>query len=278
MVKSIARCSIGCVVLFALNAHAQVLFDGALGLPATQGWFFFATGGSQSLVSGAAHLDTSSANAYQGGYTITAPTALDHTNGFTLAFTLQVLEEAHLSNDRAGFSVILLSNDKHGIELGFWSDKIFAQSDSPLFTHAEDTNYPAAGAFVDYALTLRRTSYVLQANGTAILSGPIRDYEAFSGFPNPYTVPNDIFFGDDTTSAGGAFALKKVVLVTAPALTAGENGRIAWTGVAGQTYTVLSSTNLADWIPAQTVTSATTSFAFTNTATASARFFRVSYP
>jgi hypothetical protein len=255
---------------------AQVFFDGTQGLPADQGWTYFVTGGTQTHLDDGVQLDTTSALAYQGGYFLAAPTALDRTNGFTLAFTAEMLGETHANNNRAGFSVILLANDKHGIELAFWTNTLFAQSDAPLFTHAEDVHYSAT-ARVDYALTLRGTNYVLQANGTPILTGPIRDYEAFSGFPNPYNSPNIIFFGDDTTSASGAFALKNILLVTAPTLTMDRNRQLTWTGVAGQTYTVLSSSNLVDWSAVQTVTSTTRQFLYTTDASSSP-FFRVSYP
>jgi hypothetical protein len=278
MINAISICFVTGAVLWASQSRAQVLFDGAFGLPATQGWSFMAAGGSQSLVGGAVQLDTSALNTYQAGYSISAPIALNHTNGFTLAFTAQVPAEAHANNNRAGFSVILLSDDKHGIELGFWTNTIFAQSDSPLFTHAEDTNFSTVAGFVNYALTLRATSYVLLANGTPILTGPIRDYEAFSGFPDPYSTPDFIFFGDDTTSAGGVLALKKVVLVPAPQLASEPNRQIIWTGVAGQAYSVLASSNLVNWSTVQTATSATTSFSYTNNSIAVARFFRVSYP
>lgn len=278
MFRSISPILVASLVWFHQQSHGQVLFDGALGLPATQGWSFFATGGSQTLVSGAAQLDLSAANSFQGGYSLTSPTTLNHTNGFTLAFTAQMLAETHANNNRAGFSVILLSDDKRGLELAFWTNTIFAQSDSPLFTHAEDVAFNTTNGFVNYALTLRATNYVLQANGVVILTGPIRDYTAFSGFPNPYSSPNFIFIGDDTTSAGGAVALKKVVLVTAPQIVANKNKQITWTGVAAQSYSVQVSSNLVNWTTAQVVSSASSSFVFTNTSTVSPQFFRVSYP
>jgi len=266
------------VVLLVGTVRAQVLFDGALGLPASQGWTFFATGGSQSLNNGAAQLDTSAANTYQGGYSLVAPTALHHTNSFTLEFTAQVLAEAHASANRAGFSVILLSDDKRGVELGFWTNTVFAQADLPLFIHAEDTSFSNSTGFVKYALTFRAADYVLRANGTPILAGPLRNYEAFVGFPDPYSTPNFMFLGDDTTSAGGVFALKKVVLITAPQLSLAGNRLITWTGVAGQSYTVFASSNLVSWDAVQAVTSATSSFSYTNSSSAAVQFFRVSYP
>ena len=278
MIKFLGRWLVIAATVCAERSFAQVLYDGALGLPASQGWTYFATGGTQISTNGGVLLDTTAANSYQGGYSLTAPVGLNRTNGFTLAFTSRMIAEAHANANRAGFSVILLAEDKHGIELAFWTNTIFAQSDSPLFTHAEETNFSTATAFVDYALTLRPTSYVLLANGAIILTGPIRDYEAFGGFPNVYVNPNFIFFGDDTTSAGGAFNLKKIILVTASKVSITRNRQISWSGVSNQNYTVLTSSNLANWIPAQTVTSATTNFSYTNNSSATSQFFRVSYP
>jgi len=189
-----------------------------------------------------------------------------------------MLSESHANANRAGFSIILLADDKRGIELAFWTNTIFAQADSPLFTHAEETNYPTMAAFVEFALTFHATNYVLSADGAPILAGPVRDYTAFSGFPNPYSTANFIFFGDDTTSAGGAVNLKKVVLVTAPTLFALPGQQIIWTGVANQTYTVLSSSNLVSWTPVESVTSATGNLVFTNRSSAPRLFFRVGYP
>jgi len=265
-------------LLLVDSVRAQVLFEGAQGLPVQQGWTFFATGGSQSLNNGAVQWDTSTVNSYQGGYSLTAPTALKRTNGFTLEFTLQLATETHANTNRAGFSLILLADDRSGVELGFWTNAIFAQTDSPLFTHGEDTNFSTSAGFVTYALTLRALDYVLRANGTPILSGPIRNYEAFTGFPDPYSTPNFMFFGDDTTSAGGVLALKRVVLVTPPQLSLLDGRLLSWTGVAGQSYTVLASSNLVTWEAMQSITSPSNQFSYTNNSSAAVQFFRVSYP
>ena len=262
--------------LLPIIGSAQVLFDGTNGLPAVQGWFYFATGGAQTLTNSAVLLDTSTNNSYRAGYSLTTD-RLNHTNGFTLLFTSQLIAEGHANNNRAGFSVIVLADDKRGIELAFWTNTIFAQSDSPLFTHAEDTNVLTT-AFVDYALTFHATNYVLTANGTDILSGPVRDYSAFSGFPDPYSSSNFLFFGDDTTSAGGVLLLKKVVLITAPQLVVLPDRLITWAGVSNQTYTVQSSSNLTTWAVEGSATSTNSQFMFTNTSAAPAGFFRVVYP
>jgi hypothetical protein len=259
------------------SSPAQIFYDGSLGLPSGQGWTYFALGGTQTLTNNGVLLDTSAANNIQAGYSLTVPGLFNRTNGFTLLFTSQMISDSHASANRAGFSVILLADDKRGIELGFWTNNIFAQSDSPLFTHAEETNYPAT-ALVDYALTFHATNYALRANGTLILSGSVRDYTAFNGPFNPYSTPDFLFLGDDTTSAGGAVILKKVVLITAPQLVPLSGKRITWTGVSNQTYTVQSSSNLTSWAAVGLVTSSNSNFAFTNTASASPRFLRVTYP
>jgi len=258
------------------SASAQIYYDGAVGLPAGQGWTYFATGGTQTLTNNGVLFDTSTANNFQGGYSHTT-VRLNRTNGFALLFTSQLLAEAHVSASRAGFSIIMLGDDKRGIELGFWTNNIFAQSDSPLFTRAEETNFTTTVA-VDYTLTFHPTNYVLSANGIAILSGPVRDYTAFSGFPNPYSSANFLFLGDDTTSAAGAVLLKKVVLVTAPQLVALSDKLISWAGVSNQTYTVQGSSNLVNWSVAGIASSATSNFVFTNNTGASPQFFRVTHP
>ena len=258
------------------SGSAQILYDGALGLPAGQSWSYFATGGTQTSTNNGVLLDTSANNGFQAGYSFSAP-RLNRTNGFAVRFTSRMLAEAHASANRAGFSVIVLADDKRGLELAFWTNTIFAQADSPLFTHAEETNFPATNS-VDYALTFHPTNYVLTANGAAILTGPVRDYTAFTGFPNPYSTPNFLFFGDDTTSAGGAVQWNQAVLITAPQLVALANKKVTWAGVSNQTYTVQSSSNLTSWVVQNSVTSATTNFVFTNNSSASPRFFRVVYP
>lgn len=265
-------------LLLALPFHgsAQMLFDGSLGLPTSQGWTYIATGGTEASTNNAVLVDTSAHNAYQAGYSDLAG-ELNRTNGFTVLFTSQLLSETHANTNRAGFSVIVLADDHRGLELAFWTNGIFAQSDSPLFTQAEATNYPTT-VFVNYALTFHPTNYVLTANGTPILSGPVRDYSAFSGFPDPYSSANFLFFGDDTTSAGGAVLLQMVALVTAPKLVASPDRLITWTGVPNQAYTVQASSNLSVWTATATVSSTSSQFSYTNPASATPSFYRVRYP
>ena len=129
---------------------------------------------------------------------------LERSSGFQVNFVIQVEDESHANNDRAGFSLLILSGDARGIELAFWMDEIWAQSDDHtggLFTHGEGTTFATTTGLTDYQLTIVDDTYTLIANATPILTGPLRDYSKFEGFPDPYETPNFLFLGDDTTSA-----------------------------------------------------------------------------
>ena len=63
---------------------------------------------------------------------------LDRTAGFQVDFTVQIEQEDHNDDHRSGFSLILLSDDAKGLELAFWKNEIWAQSDGStggLFEH-----------------------------------------------------------------------------------------------------------------------------------------------
>jgi hypothetical protein len=211
-----------------------VLYDGALGtMPNSQGWTYFADGGSASPApDGATTLDTSIPKdtyagyfAAQGGFLgSSAPVpALDRAVGYTISFTVQVELEDHAGSDRnddnlddrAGFSLIVLSSDKQGIELGFWKDRIWAQeggSGDALFTQAEGAPFNTQAGRIGYALTVQGDGYTLSSSGAPILSGKLRDYTAFNGLPDPYKTPNLIFLGDDTSSAGAKIQLAYIAV------------------------------------------------------------------
>ena len=129
---------------------------------------------------------------------------LDRTAGFQVDFTLQVEIESHGNNNRSGFSLIILSEDARGIELAFWENEIWAQSDSNtggLFKHGEGVTFLTNIHLIEYQLTMTGDTYTLTADTQPILSGPVHDYSDFDGFPDPYQTPNFLFLGDDTTSA-----------------------------------------------------------------------------
>ncbi len=215
-----------CAALLTLPlcATTTVLYDDALpSTPGAQGWLIFGdnsfgSGASQSLVTGGTRLITNTATS--AGYANRIPIlntlvnagfpALDRNAGFSLLFELQVNSESHSSNDRAGFSVILLSEDSFGIELGFWTNEIWAQS-GPTFTHAEGANYDTTVAQRLYELQILGSNYRLLADGTQILTGALRNYASFG---TPYNLPRFVFLGDDTSSAGADVVLGDVTLLT----------------------------------------------------------------
>ena len=138
---------------------------------------------------------------------------LDRIAGFQVDFTVQVENESHTKNNRAGFSIIILSQDAGGIELAFWENEIWAQNDDTtggLFKHGEGTIFATTTGFINYQVIVVNDTYTLIANNKPILTGPLRDYSKFDGFPDPYETPNFLFLGDDTTSAQARIQLSFV--------------------------------------------------------------------
>lgn len=226
-----------------LLASAQVLYDPSVGtLPNAQNWSYVSLpiAASLSVTEGAAQLNTQALSTILAGFSRVAPTPLERTPGFSVQFDLKVVAEDHGSRvDRAGVSVTVLSADKKGIELGFWTDRIWAQTDAPMFTHAEEALWNT-GVTTAYELRLVGDTYTLLANGAPLLTGAVRDYTAFVGTIDPYETPNFLFFGDNTTSARGTFALGLVELkplVTLPpqlSVRATETGLIvSWPASSG---------------------------------------------
>jgi Ca2+-binding RTX toxin-like protein len=168
-------------------------------------------------------LDTTANNSIYAGYsnyngaTLVNPNfpLLDNQAGYSISFNLQMLAESRANPDRAGFSIIVTSNDAtKAIELGFQrtsstTGKIFAQS--PTFTTDENIAYNTNIA-TDYTLQVAGDAYKLFANGTELLADTLRDYSGFSGPIDPYETPNFLFLGDDTTSAQGRFNLSQIVV------------------------------------------------------------------
>lgn len=218
---------------------AEVLYDGALGgTPVSQGFFVYTAlppqGASETASSGVTALTTTLlGNGTYAGY-INNPVLtpiLNRGRGYTLRFWAQVLTENHAGSDkngdgvddRAGFSVIVISNDGlRGIELGFWTNRIWAQnggapvnSGGTLFTQGESVAFDTTAALTPYELTVLDEAYTLTAGNTVILSGSLRDYSALPDGPlDVYETPNFIFFGDDTTSASASFKLGEIAVIT----------------------------------------------------------------
>jgi hypothetical protein len=200
-------------------AATITLYAGALGgTPDTQGFSYltdplFSAQATQSFANGATTLTTTLQISDKAGYFSNSSSIpqLDRAAGYTVRFTTQILEETHNNNNRAGFSVIVLSSDLKGIELGFWEDQVWAQADLPRFTHAESTALDTTTGLIAYELRILGNSYTLTGGG-ASLSGPLRDYSAEG---QPYTFTNFLFLGDDTSSASARIRLAKVDIVTA---------------------------------------------------------------
>ena len=174
-------------------------------------------GASMRYEDGSTVLDTSGAgtDTYAGWVAGAATTAgfpiLDSNTGFQVNFTLQMDSELHESNHRSGFSVILLDQDARGIELSFWQNEIWVQNDNStggLFTHGEGVAFATTSGMLEYELRFSGDQYTLTANSQPLLSGPLRDYSAFEGFPDPYETSNFLFLGDDTTSAQARIRLR----------------------------------------------------------------------
>ena len=239
-VKPIIAILTASIAAFASAAGAQTtvnLYTGSgTQTPQSQGWLnFIPEFGTPSVSSaaGATILDTTSSDSIMAGYfnfnsTLTAfqnasfPT-LNPAVGFSVNFNLQINSESHTGANganRAGFSVIALGSDDTGIELGFWPDDIWAQSTTPtLFTHGEDATFNTESAAQQYSLTIQGSAYTLSADGTPILTGPTRNY---SSFGLPYTLPNFLFLGDDTTAAEASETFSSVsVTVPEPVSLAG---------------------------------------------------------
>ena len=215
------------------NVKTLILYDSTSGaVPGTplMGFTDFPPGVAAPIFSNdVTILDTTSAgvDTYAGWTANEAMTpgfpVLDRTEGFRLDFTLQIEDESHNHNHRSGFNLILLSDDARGIELAFWENEIWVQSDSNtggLFTHGEGIVFPTTAGLINYQLTVTGDTYTLIADTRSILTGPVRDYSDFDGFPDPYQTPNFIFLGDDTTSAQARIRLRFVSITGTEPMTA----------------------------------------------------------
>jgi hypothetical protein len=211
-----------CLLPIALSpdAHGDLvtLYSGA-GRPSEQAWLVFAASPlgttTETVLGSGVRLQTN--GTAQAGYSNYIPAlppstpalknpafpTLDRTKGFELAFSVAVESESHANNDRAGFSVILLGADARGIEVGFWTDRIWAQNDNPLFTQGEGV---ATDTTADrtYRLQIAGDNYKLLEGATEMLTGSVRNYATFG---TPYNLSNYVFVGDNTTSAAASVRL-----------------------------------------------------------------------
>ncbi|MEM7111833.1 MAG: hypothetical protein AAF614_05330 [Chloroflexota bacterium] len=260
-------------VSLTLAATLTTLYDPSLNNTPDQQGFLYLTQpfppsqATQSFGGEVTVLDTTAVQSDYAGYqgrNSHVPT-LDRSNGYRLNFQFMLESESHAGSDRngdgiddrAGFSVIVLSSDLKGLEMGFWLDEIWAQNDDSqqaanMFTHAEGVNFATDSGLTNYSLVIRDDAYLLETNGTCLLTGPLRNYTNHAGLLDPYETPNYLFLGDNTTSARGKAHLGNVSLDTTavhvtpqtpPMLIAspsGNNVNLSWT-VAAEKYELWSS-------------------------------------
>lgn len=219
----------------------RVLYDGN-GLPQNESWLAYTqlplfgnqatqTVGAEGTILNTQANSTDPTRGYAGysNYTVNLATftpqlvnsafpVLDATKGFTLSFRLSVNSEQSNPN-RAGFSVTLLDNNAQGVELGFKSNRIFAQS--ATFTEAETVSPSfSLNAPTDYKLSVQSNGYQLFANNSLILNGSLRSYQfdpATSDPPlpfNTYKLQNLLFFGDNTDQGGANVTIGSISIAS----------------------------------------------------------------
>lgn len=271
------------------EAAAAVLYDASLGtLPSAQGFTYltdplFVAKAKQTFANAAATLDTTAVRTDKAGWFSNLPPfakhprqpALDAEAGFVFSFVARVGAEAHVSEDRAGFSVIATASNGAAIELGFWTGEIWAQS-GPDFHHAEGAALDTTARRVRYDLEIHGGTYRLSADGTALLHGDLRNYASFGA---PYTIPEFLFLGDDTTSAQAQAEVTRVSVSPLPRVTASRrDGGLTLSVEAepGRDITFEASTDLVTWSTLGTAPAIDGIARFDVNADIPARYFRAS--
>ncbi len=225
-----------------------LLFDALLGgTPRDQGWPFFADPlGSHSVTQVAGPqfttLDSRSPMTDRGGYFSRDPVlgifvhpnmpVTDRFAGYSVRLDLRIEAESHATGaagddngdglaDRAGFSLISISQDLRGIEVAWWQDSVWAQDDDTLnpanlFTQAENAPFDTVTASVSYRLEVLGDRYRLMAGPGIVnlLTGRLRDYTNFMGSLDPYQSPSFLFFGDNTTRGEAAAEISRISIDT----------------------------------------------------------------
>ncbi|MBW4445924.1 MAG: DUF4347 domain-containing protein [Spirirestis rafaelensis WJT71-NPBG6] len=237
--KTISLTAVNDAPVIAIPGASFDLYNGT-GTPNSQGFIYqtlpyLPTGTIQN----GNQLNTSTTITDYVGYAAKAELMpiLDRNTGYSIKFSAQITSENHSNSgadkngdgkaDRAGFSVTVIGNDKKGLELGFWTNEIWAQNDGiaeppggNLFTHGEGTTNFTTTTQKSYELKILGNNYSLFAdnNQNAILSGNLRDYTS-STTPaflpsNPYNTPNFLFFGDNTPTSSADFKLGAISITT----------------------------------------------------------------
>lgn len=212
------------------------LYDpGPLLLPSQQGWLEFGRGfaGTQTLTNHGTTLDTTLLTADIAGYSNYKVTTTDLVNnafpnlnrtvGFALDIRLRIIDQNHDASNRAGFSLTLLDQGAtpRGIELGFAGDRIFSQGggSTAFETIGEQVEGIDTSQTATYSLRIIDDHYYLLANNRLALSGAVQDYSQWPKNPllpyNPYTTPNFLFLGDNTSRGSAKVELGSISLALA---------------------------------------------------------------
>ncbi len=231
-----------------------LLYDGLLNsTPNQQNWLAYAGVGGiqQTQKSGFTNLNTSLFGQQGSGgysnYRASVPTlvnaafpVLNRATGYQLSLRLRLNSENHNGSDRngdgiadrAGLSLTAISSDRKGIELGFWTNEIWAQQgkdSSMLFTHSPtERAFLSTQNWTDYTVLVLGDRYYLSANGTVVLQGALQDYSTFnstaSGLPyNPYTTANLLALTDNSNSASSNSDIARLAIAKADLGTANND-------------------------------------------------------
>lgn len=205
-------------------SSAAVLYSGS-GLPSDQGAAYVNIGPAvQSAATPGVTLNTAALAGIYAGYFYSLPTGtLDKAAGFDVSITAALLSSPVTTPTRAGLSFLLLTSDHTGVELALQPGLIFAQAEGFGSPTGESASFDTS-KLTDYHITVSGGTYALSADGTPILTGPLRDYSAtttpFDGTPaGPVYSQHDLLFiGDDTSSASGSFRFAAAAVVPEPGL------------------------------------------------------------
>ncbi|MCH8569004.1 MAG: T9SS type A sorting domain-containing protein [Balneolales bacterium] len=200
---------------------AAVLYDASFPPlnPDLQGWAYLenppptnGAGAVRFTQNGVHYLDTSVESSLQAGYLNNflftnhpGIKVLDRESGYGFGMRLRLISEEATSPFRAGFSVIILSDDSKGIEIGFKADEVWGYDEN--FIPDERQDFDVTSDMTDWSVFVMGDSYSVYADDELILSGPLRDYTE-SGWP--YTRRNFIFWGDNTTSASSISEVSRI--------------------------------------------------------------------
>lgn len=227
------RLPLFCLLLAPCVAPASLvpLYDSALGsLPQAQDWLdYAATHSIEALLptGGGTSVDTKAKPAANAGFSTHSFTTngssaswtpknghlpgLDARDTIGLAFDLQLLEESRDVGNRAGFTLVLLDQFRNGIEINFWTDVIWAQG-SDHGGPAERVDFDTGKELARYEVGIFGTDYGVWANGTRVLWGPLRQFDADALLPGLHGTPSMIYLGDASTDAGSKYLLGDVTL------------------------------------------------------------------